>query len=105
MLFASLGTACTPADMIVVVDDWGRPPPPTLDSELPRIIAEFRKAACAPSRFPLALTTLPASPELPAACLNTGRCMVTPGRIASARQSVPSRTRRKVRVWERDVAA
>jgi hypothetical protein len=39
-----------------------------------------------------------------ALCLRAPARFITPGRDACARQSVPARTRRKVRVWERDAA-
>ena len=55
-------------------------------------------------RFPFHLTVLPADPTQPLAAAGPGRCTVTPGRASSTRQSVPPRTRRKLRTWERDAA-
>lgn len=82
----------------------------TLPPDFPRIESprydSFEKALLAPPRFPLELVAEPVKAGEPMAMLGApscpGRALVTPGRSSAVRQSVPPRSRRNVRVWERD---
>ena len=62
--------------------------------------------AMPPGPPPVALgLCVAAAPGKQASCaLGVSRTLVTPARVACERQSVPARTRRKVRVWERDAS-
>ncbi len=113
VLSASALFACTvgsgtgdPPDVVIVAEDiFARPTPlPSFD------VADFRRDMLAFAdltlfeRFPLALTVLPFDPSQPLGAVGPGRCTVTPGRASCARQTVPARSRRKLRTWERDAA-
>lgn len=72
-------------------------------SDLPRVprdldLFEGRVRFCT---FPIELVAEPVGRAELAAGVGPGRCSVTPGRASCSRQTVPSRTRRKLRVWER----
>lgn len=104
-LFACTGG--TGAEVAVLYDNYSYAAPPRPDpgyADFARSLDAFKEACDAPARFPLSLVAVPVDhPEL-LACVGPGRCNVTPGRTACDRQSVPSRSRRKLRTWERDVA-
>lgn len=102
------GTGDPPDDVIVLrmddVDVRERCAPAIDLADFQRDLSAFCKAARLTPRFPLSLVAEPANPAQPLAAMGPGRCSVIPGRVACDRQAVPSRTRRKVRVWERDAS-
>lgn len=111
---SALSLGCTDgtrgsSDVVTIrVDDYPRIEPPRFDAELDRIMREFaEQRAYLPRRelFPRCLTTLPIIAGLPVACEGPARSVVAPGRAACERQTVPARSRRKLRTWERDAAA
>ncbi len=107
------GTDCDVTIVTVRANDWPEPRRPSFDdSKLAGAIADF-KAATLERRFALAVRPgfLPAPAALCAVdhalaargCIEgAGPVVVAPGRAACERQSVPSRSRRKLRTWERD---
>ena len=111
---SSLATGTSHVTVITIrSDDWPAPPRPAFD-DLPslRAIADFkafaserRFALAVPPGFPPARLALCAVDQALAArgCIEgAGPVVVAPGRAACERQSVPSRSRRKLRTWERD---
>lgn len=92
---------------VVGIDDRCEPPERSAaqahDAVLDDLVADFARAA---RRVPFELATPRVSfggttHAAPLAVL-TLAAIVTPGRASPPRRSVPSRSRRKLRVWERD---
>ncbi len=107
-LFACTGgtTATTSPEVIVLYDDYSYAAPPRPEpsyADFARHLQAF-KEACYTPRFPPSLVAVPLEHPEFLADVGPGRCSMKPGHASCDRQSVPSRSRRKLRTWERDVA-
>lgn len=83
-----------------VEDPYASTPPLPSLADFQREMAAFSRYARLP-RVDAPLVAFPVGRSELVAGVGPGRSTVTPGRTACERQAVPSRSRRKLRTWER----